>query len=98
MLIRSLRGVPPSLVLLLFFLAFLGWQLSQGPKHEEQPPLLPPPPPPPAPVEEKPNAPAEVKPPRIAVMTFVTDQRSYLHLSLKNHDRRHVRNSLIVIV
>jgi mannan polymerase II complex MNN10 subunit len=87
MLIRSLRGIPPSLVLLLFLLGFLGWQLSQGPKHEEQPP----PPPAPAPVEQKP---AEDKPPRIAVMTFVTDQRSYLHLSLKNHDRKSNYNSL----
>jgi hypothetical protein len=25
---------------------------------------------------------------RIAVVTFVTDQRSYLHLSLKNKDRK----------
>jgi mannan polymerase II complex MNN10 subunit len=97
MLIRSLRGIPPSLVLLLFFLAFLGWQLNQGPKHEEQPlpPPSPPPPPPPAPAEEKP---VEDKPPRIAVMTFVTDQRSYLHTSLKNHDRKPTRGSLIVII
>ena len=27
--------------------------------------------------------------PRIALMTFVTDQRSYLHLSLQNKDRKH---------
>jgi mannan polymerase II complex MNN10 subunit len=81
MLIRSLRGIPPSLVLLLFFLAFLGWHLSQGTTHEEKPPA------PPAPFEGKPNAPAGNKP-RIAVMTFVTEQRSYLHLSLKNHDRK----------
>jgi mannan polymerase II complex MNN10 subunit len=82
MLIRSLRGIPPSLVLLLFFLAFLGWQLSQGTTHEDQPST------PAAPAEEKSNAPVGDKPPRIAVMTFVTEQRSYLHLSLKNHDRK----------
>jgi mannan polymerase II complex MNN10 subunit len=76
MLIRSLRRLPPSLLLLLVFLSFFGWQLCQGPSHEE-----PPPPPPPA-------EPAEKKPLRIALMTFVTEQRSYLYLSLKNKDRK----------
>lgn len=87
MLIRSVRGVPPSFVLLLAFLVFLGWQLSQGTSHDEQPP--PPPPPAPAPVEpeQKPHE-EEQKPPRLAVITFVTEQRSYLHLSLKNKDRK----------
>ncbi|KAI4631871.1 uncharacterized protein J4E87_002578 [Alternaria ethzedia] len=80
MLIRSARQIPPSLFVLLVFLVFLGWQLSQGPSHEE-------PPPPPAPPAKGDNRPS-----RIAVVTFVTDQRSYLHLSLKNKDhysRRH---------
>ncbi|KAH7399353.1 galactosyl transferase GMA12/MNN10 family-domain-containing protein [Pyrenochaeta sp. MPI-SDFR-AT-0127] len=80
MLIRSLRRVPPSLLLLLVFLVFFGWQLSQGPSHEA-------PPPPPAPPAE-----VEKKVPKIALMTFVTEQRSYLYLSLKNKDhyaRRH---------
>ncbi|CAE7000514.1 hypothetical protein CFE70_001015 [Pyrenophora teres f. teres 0-1] len=83
MLLRSARSVPPSLVLLLVFLVFLGFQLSQGPSHEELPP------PPPAP-EEKP--PVEQKKPRIAVVTFTTQQQSYIHLSMKNKDhyaRRH---------
>ncbi|KAL1794630.1 hypothetical protein ACET3X_006446 [Alternaria dauci] len=83
MLLRSARRIPPSLVLLLVFLVFLGWQLSQGPSHEE--------PPPPVEAEQKPHE-EEKKPLRIAVVTFVTDQRSYLHLSLKNKDhysRRH---------
>ncbi|KAH9879100.1 hypothetical protein J1614_002535 [Plenodomus biglobosus] len=76
MLIRSLK-VPPSLFLALIFLAFFGWQLCQGPSHE------PPPAPPPEPVK---------KAPRVAIMTFVTEERSYLHLSLKNkahYARRH---------
>lgn len=85
MLVRSLR-IPPSLLVLLVFLAFLGWQLSQGPRHEA------------APLDfagmgdAPPVEPVKEQPPRIAIITFVTDQRSYLHLSLKNHDhyaRRH---------
>ncbi|KAI8940135.1 hypothetical protein NX059_003848 [Plenodomus lindquistii] len=77
MLTRSLR-VPPSLYLALILLAFFGWQLCQGPTHEA-------PPAPPAP-------PAQKKAPRVAIMTFVTEQRSYLYLSLKNkahYARRH---------
>jgi mannan polymerase II complex MNN10 subunit len=93
MLLRSARKIPPSFVLLLVFLVFLGWQLSQGPSHEELPPPPPPdvPAPPPVEAEQKPHE-EEKKPLRIAVVTFVTDQRSYLHLSLKNKDhysRRH---------
>jgi hypothetical protein len=72
MLLRSLR-VPPSLLLLVAFLVFFGWQLSQGPRHEDGPigsQVIP------------------GKAPRIALMTFVTEQRSYLHLSLKNKARK----------
>ena len=89
MLLRSARKIPPSFVLLLVFLVFLGWQLSQGPSHEELPPPPPPdvPAPPPVEAEQKPHE-EEKKPLRIAVVTFVTDQRSYLHLSLKNKDRK----------
>ncbi|KAF1833029.1 hypothetical protein BDW02DRAFT_640353 [Decorospora gaudefroyi] len=86
MLIRSLRTIPPSFVLVLLFLSFLGWHLSHGPTHEDLPS------PPPAPVE------AEPKKPRIAIVTFVTEQRSYLHLSLKNHDhyaRRHGHDFIV---
>ncbi|KZM25361.1 uncharacterized protein EKO05_0000647 [Ascochyta rabiei] len=79
MLIRLLK-IPRSLVLLLAILAFFTWQLSQGSSHE--------------PTDASPRAPgkANKKTARIALMTFVTEQRSYLHLSLKNKDhyaRRH---------
>ncbi|KAF1942616.1 hypothetical protein EJ02DRAFT_443938 [Clathrospora elynae] len=83
MLIRSLRRIPPSFVLLFVFLAFFGWQLSQGPSHE-----APPSPPSPAPA----LAEGQQKTPRIALMTFITNQRSYLHIALKSKDhyaRRH---------
>lgn len=78
MLIRSFR-IPPSLLLLILFLAFFGWQLSQGTKHEEGP----------VGSEVVPMEEGAARAPRIAIMTFVTDQRSYLHLSLKNKDRKH---------
>jgi mannan polymerase II complex MNN10 subunit len=78
MLIRSFR-LPPSLLLLILFLAFFGWQLSQGTKHEEGP----------VGSEVVPMEEGGMRAPRIAIMTFVTDQRSYLHLSLKNKDRKH---------
>jgi mannan polymerase II complex MNN10 subunit len=78
MLIRSFR-IPPSLLLLILFLAFFGWQLSQGTKHEEGP----------VGSEVVPMEEGAARGPRIAIMTFVTDQRSYLHLSLKNKDRKH---------
>ncbi|KAF1840597.1 glycosyltransferase family 34 protein [Cucurbitaria berberidis CBS 394.84] len=77
MLIRSLRRIPPSLLLLLVFLAFFGWQLSQGPNHD---------------APEAPRAEVGKKSPRIAVLTFITQQRSYVYLSVKNKDhyaRRH---------
>ena len=88
MLVRSARRLPPSLIFLLAFLAFLGWELNHGTRHEERPPPPSAPPPAPAPVEpeQKPHA-EEQKPPRLALITFVTEQRSYLHLSLKNKDR-----------
>ncbi|KAF9690871.1 hypothetical protein EKO04_010932 [Ascochyta lentis] len=75
MLIRSLRG-PWSLFLVLAFLAVFGWRLSGGPSHEA--------------TDASPRAPGEAdkKTQRIALMTFVTEQRSYLHLSLKNKDHK----------
>jgi mannan polymerase II complex MNN10 subunit len=78
MLLRSFK-LPPSLLLLIVFLAFFGWQLSQGTRHEN------------APVDSEviPQTHGGKQTPRIALMTFVTDQRSYLHLSLKNKDRKH---------
>jgi mannan polymerase II complex MNN10 subunit len=79
MLLRSFK-VPPKLLLLILFLAFFGWQLSQGTKHEESP----------VGSEVIPQAEGEERhAPRIALMTFVTEQRSYLHQSLKNKDRKH---------
>ena len=85
MLIRSLR-IPPSLLLLLIFLAFFGWQLSQGPNHEEH-------------SLASALTGTEKKAPRIAIMTFVTDQRSYLHISLKNKDRKlYATLSLVVTI
>ena len=78
MLIRSLK-LPPAFLFLLVFLAIFGWQLSQGPTHEEGPVSMSP-----VPVE----AHLEPKPLRIALVTFVTEERSYHHLSLKNKDRK----------
>ena len=42
----------------------------------------------PMPAEAPAEAAAERKMPRIALMTFVTEERSYHHLSLKNKDRK----------
>jgi mannan polymerase II complex MNN10 subunit len=78
MLVRTLK-VPPSLLLLIVFLAFFGWQLSQGTRHEVGP----------VGTQVIPQSGGEKPAPRIALMTFVTDQRSYLHLSLQNKDRKH---------
>jgi mannan polymerase II complex MNN10 subunit len=82
MLLRSVRRIPPSLLLLVLFLAFFGWQLSQGTKHEDGPighEVI---------LQDENEAFGEKRTPRIALMTFVTEQRSYLHLSLKNKDRK----------
>lgn len=78
MLVRALK-IPPAFLFLLVFLAFFGWQLSQGPSHEKGPVDM-------APVPAE--APAKQKTPRIALMTFVTEERSYHHLSLKSKDRK----------
>lgn len=76
MLLRSFK-LPPSLLLLFVLLGFFGWQLSQGTTHEnDEVGRL---------VIPKDGA---KQGPRIALMTFVTEQRSYLHLSLKNKDRK----------
>jgi hypothetical protein len=81
MLLRSFK-VPPTLLLGVLFLAFFGWQLSQGTKHEESP----------VGSEAIPVPEGERRPPapRIALMTFVTEQRSYLHQSLRNKDCKHI--------
>jgi mannan polymerase II complex MNN10 subunit len=57
------------------------------PPEAEQPKPEPPKPAEPAPAPAPPKEPPKPKQPRVAVVTFVTDQRSYLHLSLKNKDR-----------
>jgi mannan polymerase II complex MNN10 subunit len=82
MLVRSLK-VPPAFLFLLIFLVFFGWQLSQGPTHED------------GPVDSSPapaQPPNDKKTPRVALMTFVTEERSYHHLSLKSKDRRPTYN------
>lgn len=92
MLVKSLKA-SPSVLLFLVFCAFFGLQLSRGPIDGPPPP---PAPPEPAPEEAKespappplPEAPAPPKAPRIAVVTFITDQKSYIHISLKNKDRK----------
>jgi hypothetical protein len=87
MLIRSLK-IPPASALSLLFLGFLGWQLCQGPTHEETPVGTAPTP------AEKNDAPPEKKAPRIAIMTFVAEERSYHHISLQNKDREYRASSL----
>ncbi|KAF2462995.1 uncharacterized protein BDR25DRAFT_298686 [Lindgomyces ingoldianus] len=79
MLSRSLR-ISPSVCLFLLFCAFLGWQLSHGPILGQ--PIDP----------AGPGAGEPKMPLRIAVVTMVTDEKSYIHMSLKNKDyyaRRH---------
>ena len=94
MLVKSLRA-NPSILLFLLFCALFGYHLGTG-SGSSLP--LPPPPPPPAPEPAgegpppPPPPPPEPRAPRIAVVTFITDQKSYIHLSLKNKDhyaRRH---------
>lgn len=87
MLIRPLK-IPPASVLLLLFLGFLGWQLCQGPTHEDGPVGTAP-----VPAEQH-DAPPENKAPRIAIMTFVAEERSYHHISLQNKDRECRASSL----
>ncbi|KAJ4296187.1 hypothetical protein N0V90_006231 [Kalmusia sp. IMI 367209] len=94
MLVRSLR-VPPSLLLIIAFCAFLGWHFSQTPTID-QAPAPPPTAPLPPPAEQRLASAAdkapEKKPLRVALVTFVTEERSYIHISLKSKDhyvRRH---------
>lgn len=87
MLVRALK-IPPAFLFLLVFLAFFGWQLSQGPSHEEGPVSMAP-----VPAEAPADPPTEKKTPRIALMTFVTEERSYHHLSLKSKDRESKRTT-----
>jgi mannan polymerase II complex MNN10 subunit len=85
MLVRALK-IPPAFLFLVVFLAFFGWQLSQGRTHEEGPVGMAP-----VPAEAPDERPAEKKTPRIAIMTFVTEERSYHHISLKSKDRKSSR-------
>jgi mannan polymerase II complex MNN10 subunit len=78
MLARSVR-VPPVLILFLIVCALLGWQFSQ---HSSQPSPL---------TAASKIDPVTGKPiPRIALVTFITDEKSYIHLSLKNKDRKSI--------
>ncbi|ORX95314.1 galactosyl transferase GMA12/MNN10 family-domain-containing protein [Clohesyomyces aquaticus] len=79
MLFRSLR-ISPSVALFLLFCAFLGWQLSHGPIAGQ--PIDPP----------GPGAASPRQTPRIAIVTLITQEKSYIHMSLRNKDhyaRRH---------
>jgi mannan polymerase II complex MNN10 subunit len=77
MLTRSLR-LSPSFLLIILVLALFVWQLNKEPGEERclRNQVLPQ------------DAIVEKEGPRIALMTFVTNQRSYLHLSLQNKDRK----------
>ncbi|KAF2750920.1 glycosyltransferase family 34 protein [Sporormia fimetaria CBS 119925] len=88
MFVRALRR-NPSLILFLVICLLVGWQLGarEGDLRDVVSPIR----------ERYAAAQASLKEEpkqknRLAIVTFVTDQRSYLHLSLKNHDhyaRRH---------
>ena len=90
MLIRPLK-VPPSLLLVLAFCAFLGWHFRHAPLPADSAPapLLPPPAPPSPPEEVKSHLAAEKKEPQVALVTFITDERSYVHIALRTKDRKH---------
>jgi hypothetical protein len=104
MLFRSLRASPPILLFLIFCTLFgwqlskgaepqIEPPPPPPPAPEAEPPKEapvppPPPPPPPAPPKEEVKEHAKSNKPRLAIVTFVTEQRSYLHLSLKNKDRK----------
>ncbi|KAF2270453.1 hypothetical protein CC78DRAFT_133154 [Lojkania enalia] len=81
MIARSMR-TQPWLWVFLCFCAFLGWHISGGGS-----------PIPAQPIQTSDQAvQSSEKTPRIAIVTFITDQKSYLHISLKNKDhyaRRH---------
>ena len=92
MLVKSIKS-NQVFFLLLFFCALVGWQMirERGPVDAELVQL-------PAPVtKERPTSPQAVddgqreeevkRKPRVAVVTFITEQKSYVHLSLKNKDR-----------
>jgi hypothetical protein len=60
-----------------------GYQLSTGGRYENNP--APPPPPPDAEKDASKSA-----TPRIGIVTFVTDEHSYTHISLRNKDRKSI--------
>ncbi|KAF2187060.1 glycosyltransferase family 34 protein [Zopfia rhizophila CBS 207.26] len=80
MLARSPK--PITIGLLLFLCVFLVWQLGHG-SIEEHPSKA---------AASVSSAAEQRNRPRIAIVTFITDQKSYIHISLKNKDhyaRRH---------
>lgn len=76
MIARSIKSLPSGpAIFFLLFCSWLGWQIRAGIIYDDEPPMV-------SPAPESP--PGE---PRVAIVTFVTEERSYLHLSLKNKDR-----------
>lgn len=104
MLVKSLRASPSILVFLVFCALFgWQLSRGTESTVEVIPGPAPPPPPPPAeepkkeeapklkgwvPADPPPKEPSKPKAPRVAVVTFVTEERSYHHISLKNKDRK----------
>lgn len=80
MLARSIR-VPPPVVILLVLCFLLGYQFSRSSLPGPCAPSAPPP-------DSLPAAkPAQTNGPRIALVTFVTEQNSYMHASLRGKSR-----------
>ena len=77
MLVRSLRA-QPLVFIFLAFCAFMYWITHQGPSVLPAPPA--------SRIETVETA-VSRKTPRIAIATFITDEKSYTHLSLQNKDR-----------
>jgi mannan polymerase II complex MNN10 subunit len=89
MIARSCR-TSPAVWLLLFLSGFLYYQFTKDDGSLDHLTGARPGVPPLQPVQSvQPVEPVKSEPqkPRIAVVTFITDQKSYLHLSLKNKDR-----------
>jgi mannan polymerase II complex MNN10 subunit len=90
MLARSLKQ-PQSVALLLFLFVVLVWQLQRDMGSTPLPPV-------PDNVEVAQEPVKEKGEPRIALVTFITDQKSYIHISLKNKDHYARRHGLDFVV
>ncbi|KAF2013091.1 glycosyltransferase family 34 protein [Aaosphaeria arxii CBS 175.79] len=101
MLVKVFRFYP-SVLVLLAFCALFGWHLSSGiaygdPMPRQRPGESHPPAEAERPQEQK-EQPVPPRKARIAIVTFITDQKSYIHLSLKNKDhyaRRHGHDLIV---